>query len=179
MAEQATLPLQEGLMWSPENVKDHQMTQLKEKINLKYGVNLQSYEDFHTWSCENYDLFWLEVWHFCNILGSKIDAKSCVDKNVPINQIPKWFPNVTLNYAENLLRHDKDDDIALYFTTERKELIGIGKMTFGELKVHVAKWASALRNLGVVKGDRVAGYLPNCPEAIIAMAATVSIGAVW
>lgn len=52
-------------------------------------------------------------------------------------------------------------------------------MTFGELKAKVAEYSSALRNLGIAKGDRVVGYLPNCPEAIIAMAATASIGAIW
>ena len=84
-----------------------------------------------------------------------------------------------MNYAENLLRYDKNEDVALYYTTERKELTGIGQMSFGQLKSKVATWSSAFRQMGVQKGDRVAGYLPNCPEAIIAMAATVSIGAVW
>ena len=52
-------------------------------------------------------------------------------------------------------------------------------MTFGELKLQVAKYASALKTLGIEKGDRVVGYLPNAPEAIIAMAATASLGAIW
>lgn len=57
-----------------------------------------------------------------------------IDKNVPINKVPKWFQGVQLNYAENLLRHKNDEKIAFYYTTERKEMVGVGKMTFGELK---------------------------------------------
>ena len=58
-------------------------------------------------------------------------------------------------------------------------MVGVGKMTFGELKKKVSQYASALRKMGIKKGDIVAGYLPNCPEAIIAMAAAASLGAVW
>lgn len=83
------------------------------------------------------------------------------------------------SFANIIHRHAQDDKIALYFTTERRSSIGIGSMTFGQLKAQVARYSSALRQLGVTKGDRIVGYLPNCPEAIIAMAATASIGAVW
>jgi acetoacetyl-CoA synthetase len=69
--------------------------------------------------------------------------------------------------------------VALFYTSERLEATGINKMTFGQLKVKVTKYANALKSLGVQMGDRVVGYMPNCPEAIIAMAATASIGAVW
>ena len=76
-------------------------------------------------------------------------------------------------------RYKNDDKIAFYYTTERKETVGVGQMTFGELKKNVGLYASALRKFGIKKGDIVAGYLPNCPEAIIAMAAAASIGAIW
>ena len=64
-------------------------------------------------------------------------------------------------------RHKNDEKIAFYYTTERKEMIGVGQMTFGELKKKVSQYASALKKLGIKKGDILAGYLPNCPEAII------------
>ena len=76
-----------------------------------------------------------------------------------------------LNYAENLLRYADDSKIALYHTSERIRQIGVGRRTFGELKVNVARIAASLRAVGVTVGDRVAGYLPNCPEAIEVMAA--------
>ena len=76
-------------------------------------------------------------------------------------------------------RYKNDEKIAFYFTTERKDTVGIGQMTFGELRQKVGLYASALKKMGIKKGDIVAGYLPNCPEAIVAMAATASLGAIW
>ena len=76
-----------------------------------------------------------------------------------------------MNYAENLLRWSDDSKVAMYYTSERIRQIGVGKRTFGELKANVARIAASLRALGITVGDRVAGYLPNCPEAIEIMAA--------
>merc|ERR1719189_2509934 len=177
----ATSPI-EGLMWRPSDVQNHQMTKLREKINAKFNIDLQDYPQFHKWSCENYDQFWGQVWKFCGIVSSSTESgaeDNVIDKSVPIEKVPKWFQGVQLNYAENILRYKNDDKIAFYYTTERKETVGIGQMTFGELKKNVGLYASALRKFGIKKGDIVAGYLPNCPEAIIAMAAAASIGAIW
>jgi acetoacetyl-CoA synthetase len=98
---------------------------------------------------------------------------------IAMNKIPEWFPGARLNYAENLLRYSDDSRVALYFTSERLGVDGIRTRTFGQLKERVRYIAASLRKLGVGPGDRVVGYIPNCPEAIEAMAATASIGAVW
>ena len=126
-------PAQEGLMWQPGNVKTHQMILLRNIINgkknvlknlisylfitfvriyymgnfflpEKYNLKLDSYQEFHEWSCENYDLFWSEVWDFCGVISSK-KAEFVIDKKVPMNEIPKWFTGAKMNYAENLLRY--------------------------------------------------------------------------
>ena len=114
----ATSPI-EGLMWRPSDVQNHQMTKLREKINAKFNIDLEDYPQFHKWSCENYDQFWGQVLDFCNVvcslpLGPALLSKyqldivqrpeKVIDKNVPINKVPKWVPGVKLNYAENLLR---------------------------------------------------------------------------
>jgi len=182
MEQVSATPSIEGLMWRPSDVQNHQMTKLREKINAKFNIDLEDYPQFHKWSCENYDQFWGEVWNFCNIVSSSTEPGAenhVIDKSVPIEKVPKWFQGVQLNYAENILRYKNDDKIAFYYTTERKETVGIGQMTFGELKKNVGLYASALRKFGIKKGDIVAGYLPNCPEAIIAMAAAASLGAIW
>ena len=70
----------------------------------KYNLKLDSYQEFHEWSCENYDLFWSEVWDFCGVISSK-KAEFVIDKKVPMNEIPKWFTGAKMNYAENLLRY--------------------------------------------------------------------------
>ena len=69
--------------------------------------------------------------------------------------------------------------LPIVFSSFRINETGIGKRTFGELRLNVARIATSMRTLGIGIGDRVAGYLPNCPEAIEIMAATASIGAIW
>ena len=93
------------------------------------------------------------------------------------DQIPRWFSGARLNYAENLLGHQDDDRLAYYYTSERIRETGLRSKTFGQVRRRVAFVARALRNAGVVKGDRVVGYLPNFPEAVEVMAAVASIGA--
>ena len=87
----------------------------------------------------------------------------------------RWFPEGRLNFAENLLRH-RDDRVALVFASETGDR---SEYTFAELYKAVAKTAEALKSAGVQQGDRVAGYLPNLPETVIAMLATTSLGAIW
>ena len=102
--EACAVPEQEGLMWRPENVKNHNLTKFRHLINEKYGAKLENYHDLHKWSCENYDLFWKEVWDFCGVVASQT-YEQVIDKKVPIDKIPKWFIGAKLNYAENLLRY--------------------------------------------------------------------------
>jgi len=170
--------LDSSLMWKPHNIQDHNLTKLREEINQQYGISLKDYHELHQWSVENYELFWDKLWDFTGVISSKKGGQ-VIDKGIAMNQIPEWFPGSRLNYAENLLRYEDDSKVAIYSTTERKGAEEIRTKTFGELKQRVAAWAAALRKLGVRSGDRVVGYIPNCPEAIEAMAATASIGAVW
>lgn len=96
-------PPMDGLMWSPANVKDHQLTKFRQLVNEKYQLNLEDYSQLHSWSCTNYHQFWGQVWNFCNVISSQ-EAEHVVDTKQSIDQIPKWFPGAKLNYAENLLR---------------------------------------------------------------------------
>ena len=105
MDEVSAAPPFEGLMWRPSNVQNHQMTKLREEINAKFNVNLEDYYQFHKWSCDNYDLFWGQVWDFCKIISSNQRPDVVIDKSEPIEKVPKWFNGVKLNYAENLLRY--------------------------------------------------------------------------
>ncbi|XP_058387223.1 acetoacetyl-CoA synthetase isoform X2 [Diceros bicornis minor] len=100
-----------------------------------------------------------------------------VDKSKGIADVPEWFKGSRLNYAENLLRHRENDRVALYVAREGRE--EIVKVTFEELREQVALFAAAMRKMGVKKGDRVVGYLPNSAHAVEAMLAAASIGAIW
>ena len=87
----------------------------------------------------------------------------------------KWFTGLNLNFAENLLKY-RDDQTAIISKIENRPA---KQISYKELYSEVEKLSSALRGLGVGKGDRVAGFMPNIPEAVIAMLATTSIGAIW
>lgn len=128
------------------------------------------------WSVESYSDFWAEFWKFSGIVFSRA-YDEVVDTSKGIADVPEWFKGSRLNYAENLLRHKENDRVALYVAREGKE--EIVKVTFEELRQEVALFAAAMRKMGVKKGDRVVGYLPNSEHAVEAMLAAASIGAIW
>ena len=117
--------------------------------------------------------FWRAVWEFCGIRSSGDFEPVLVDGG----KMPgaRWFPGVRLNFAQNLLRH-KDDRVALI---ARNEWGHKREITYTQLHDEVGKLAHALREAGVGAGDRVAGFMPNIPETVIAMLAATSIGAAW
>lgn len=128
----------------------------------------------HAWTLREPEAFWRSVWDFCGVIGER-GARALIDGA----RMPgaRWFPDAQLNFAENLLRTDlPDTDEALVF---RGEAGDTRRFTGAQLRAEVAATAAALRASGVSVGDRVAGWLPNCPEAIVLMLASASIGAVF
>uniref|UniRef100_A0A8C9MAW5 Acetoacetyl-CoA synthetase n=1 Tax=Panthera tigris altaica TaxID=74533 RepID=A0A8C9MAW5_PANTA len=137
---------------------------------------LENYDDLYHWSVESYSDFWAKFWKFSGIISSRM-YDEVVDTSKGIADVPEWFRGSRLNYAENLLRHEENDKVALYAAREGKE--EIVKVTFEELRQQVALFAAAMRKMGVKQGDRVVGYLPNGVHAVEAMLAAASIGAIW
>jgi acetoacetyl-CoA synthetase len=130
------------------------------------------------------EFFWPEVWRFCGVVAEERPGRQPWDEVVvglermapPDPELgPRWFPGARLNFAENLLRHD-DDRPALVFWNE---LGRQRELSYRELNETVTAAAAALQRDGVGEGDRVAGFLPNLPETVIAMLATTSLGAIW
>jgi len=142
-------------------------------ISDRFQVRLPDYPALHRWSVEHIPEFWESVWQYSQIIYSA-DYDQVVDDP---NKMPgaKWFTGARLNFAENLLQH-RDDHPAILF---RGETETEQKITYRELYLSVAKTAYAMKKLGIQSGDRVAGFLPNIPEAVIAMLAATSIGAIW
>ncbi|MCB9977988.1 MAG: acetoacetate--CoA ligase [Rhodospirillales bacterium] len=136
------------------------------------SAHLADYQDVWEWSVSNPERFWAQVWDFCSVIGEK-GTRTLVDGD----RMPgaQFFPDARLNYAENLLRR-RDEAPAIIFKTEAGPE---RTLSFSELYAQVSQWAQALRAAGVEKGDRVAGFMPNAPETIIAMLAAASLGAVW
>ena len=161
----------ESPLWSPSPDR-------VARTNLaRFGAGA-SYEELYRWSIREPAAFWDRVWRDHDIIGERqarvvhgLDRMAPPDPDLG----PIWFPGSRLNFAENLLRHDGDQPAIIAWT----ELGHQRTLSFAELRAEVASYAAALRSAGVVSGDRVAGFLPNCPEAVIAMLATTSLGAIW
>lgn len=139
-------------------------------------MKLGNYQDLWKWSVDKPEVFWSEVWDYTNIISSN-KGHHVLDRSELMDNIPVWFKESRLNFAENLLWAKKDSEkVAIIATGEGH---GRRSITYGQLYTDVLKFAEALKSLGVEKGDRVAAYIPNCAEVIVAMLATTSIGALW
>ncbi|MBU1569555.1 MAG: acetoacetate--CoA ligase [Proteobacteria bacterium] len=163
------------LLWEPskERILNSNMKRFMDIINQKHGKSFLEYSDLYQWSVENIPDFWASMWDFAGIIASKPYDRVIDD----VTKMPgaKWFEGARLNFAENLLRY-RDGQTALIFKGEDQAAI---RMTYAELYDEVARLSASLREMGVQKGDRVVGFMPNMPQSIIAMLAATSIGGVW
>ena len=164
-----------ALLWAPseERIKNTNMYRFMSFINSRYGKDFTEYDPLYEWSIENIRDFWASMWDFAEIIASRPYDQVIDDPG----KMPgaAWFSGARLNFAENLLRY-RDEKTALIFKGEAQDSI---RMTYSELYDEVARVAKSLKEMGVKAGDRVGGFVPNMPEAIIAMLATTSMGAVW
>ena len=162
-------------LWRPsaERVERANLTRFARGVHRRHGVPTGDYRALHRWSVHNPVAFWSEVWDFSDVVAAHRGERVLCDGD----RMPgaRWFPEASLNYAENLLRR-RDDAIAVVFRGEDRVS---AELTFGGLYERVSVLAQALRGAGIRPGDRVAGCLPNMPEALIAMLASASVGAVW
>ena len=167
--------LSNPILWSPsdQRIKSSQMSRFKENINEKYNLTLDRFSELHNWSIENKSDFWLSVWEFFEVIGSK-GTEPYIE---PVNKMPgsKFFPTGSVNYAENMLSGNMTG-LAIVFKSEDKIR---REVSWKDLKSQVANLANYLKKEGVVKGDRVVAYMPNMPETVIMMLATSSIGAIF
>ena len=163
------------LLWQPseEKIRNTNMYRFMKGINEKHGKDFTDYDQLYHWSIENIADFWAAMWEFAQIKASKAYDRVVDDPY----KLPgaKWFSGAELNFAENLLRY-RDDHLAFIFKGEDHEPV---RMTYAQLYDEVARMAKSLKELGIKPGDRVGGFVPNMPHAIIAMLAAVSLGATW
>jgi len=163
------------ILWTPtqDHVNASQMEAFRNQVNSRFNINLKNYFDLYEWSISNISDFWKAVWGFMSIEFSG-DYTQVVDDD---SKMPgaQWFNGVKMNFAENLLRI-RSEKPAIHFKGEGQ---AVQTLSYNELFDEVEKLASALRKIGIQQGDRVAGFMPNMPETIIAMLATASIGAIW
>ncbi len=158
-------------MPSPERARNSHMHAFLTRQSARYAFP-PDYPSLHRWSITQRDRFWQEMFDLAGI--EAIRPASAVSGGESIRDA-LWFPGLEMNFAAHLLRHD-DDHPALVAEDERGRT---RTLTYRALRSEVSRTAAAMRAAGVRRGDRVAGYLPNVPETVIAMLASASLGAVW
>ena len=162
------------LLWTPSASRleqanlTHFLTWLARR-----GRRFDSYEALWQWSIDDLEGFWGSLWDYFEIRASRPYERVLGKRTMPGAE---WFPGARLNYAEHALRHERAGADALLFLSERR---GLNSLSWADLGNQVRRLATQLRNMGLAPGDRVVAYLPNSPEAVIAMLATVSVGAIW
>ena len=163
------------LLWKPseERIQNTNMYRFMNFVNSNFDQNFSEYDSLYRWSITHIPDFWAATWEFVKIKSTKPYDQVIDD----VTKMPgaKWFSGSRLNFAENLLRY-RDQQTALVFRGEDQVT---RKMSYEMLYDETARLARSLRLAGVQAGDRVAGFMPNMPETIIAMLAAASIGAAW
>ncbi|MBM9603735.1 acetoacetate--CoA ligase [Desulfopila inferna] len=162
-------------LWTPseQRIKASNMYRFMERVNRQYGMDFSDYDVLYQWSIENLEDFWAELWDFVGIKASRSYDRVIDDPQKMTGA--QWFSGSRLNFAENLLRF-RDEETALIFRGENRVR---RSLTYRELYAAVAGTAASLKDMGIIPGDRVVGFMPNMPESIIAMLAATSLGAVW
>jgi acetoacetyl-CoA synthetase len=159
---------------SPDRVAQANLTAFAARVAARHGVPLPDFSALYAWSTREPEAFWRALWEYADIVG-EAGARTLVDGHAMPGA--QWFPDARLNFAENLLAHrPPGDGDALVFWGENKVRRRVSE---ADLLASVSRVAQALRAAGVKCGDRVAAYTPNLPEAIIAMLAAASVGAIW
>ncbi len=143
-------------------------------LNTEHGHDFSGWDDLHAWSVTEIEDFWESIWTYFGVRSHTPHTAVLEERIMPH---AKWFPGASLNYAEHSFGSpDQAGDVAVTAVSQTRDDI---TLTFAELRAEVARVRSALTAAGVGSGDRVVGYLPNQPEALVAFLATASLGAIW
>lgn len=162
-------------LWTPSSqaISASNLTKFTQYAAAQTGREFADYPALHTWSVSQPEEFWQTYWAFGEIHASRPASQTVVD----VDKFPgaRWFPQARLNYAENLLQERSNHPafVSILENGQRRTI------SYADLYDQTAAVASQLKQLGIASGDRVAGWLPNIPEAVVAMLATSSIGAIW
>jgi acetoacetyl-CoA synthetase len=173
-------------LWTPsvEMIQGARMTDFMRWVQDRRGRRFADYGELWQWSVREIERFWADIWEYCGVRASVPYERVLADRGsegsrAGWHEMPgaRWFAGAQINYAENLLEreHDRSEAAVLHAS----ELRPLGELTWGQLSEQVAALAEGLRSLGVGRGDRVAAYMPNIPETLVAFLASASIGAIW
>ncbi|MBA3231489.1 MAG: acetoacetate--CoA ligase [Acidobacteria bacterium] len=157
---------------SPARVERARLTAFSRHVQQQWDVDASTYDALYRFSIERPAEFWRSIWEFSGVIGD-MGEQAVVD----LDRMPgaRFFPDARLNFAENLLRGTGDGPAIIF----QGEGLAPKTLSWAGLRAEVAVFAAALRAQGLQPGDRVAAFLPNIPEAVVAALAVAAIGAVW
>ncbi|MDV2079557.1 acetoacetate--CoA ligase [Marinobacter xestospongiae] len=166
------------VVWTPTEsaLNNSQMARFKHWLEQQGHGPFADYHALHQWSIDDLETFWQKVWDFCGLICDRPADAVLGRRTMPGAE---WFPGMTLNFAANLLRHAEGelaDREAIVAYCETRPVL---RRSYAELKADVGALESFLRGQGIVAGDRVAGVVTNGYEAMVAMLAATSLGAIW
>jgi acetoacetyl-CoA synthetase len=169
-------PSRDDVLWTPPpDVRETtEIGRYLAWLERERGLAFDTYEELQRWSVEDLDAFWSSIWDFFEVKAHAPYTAVLASDAMPG---ATWFPGARLNFAEHLV--GSDDDAGEIAIVSRSQTRGPVDLTFAELREQIARARAGLERLGVGPGDRVAAYLPNIPETLIAFAATASLGAIW
>ena len=158
---------------SPAQVEGSTMTAFMRFVNERHGTKLADYFALHHWSVENLEKFWVAVWDYCMVIADTRGERVLADGD----KMPgaRFFPDAKLNFAQNLMRRRDDADAMVFWGEDKVKR----RVSFRGLHEQVSRMQQALAAAGVGEGDRVAAFMPNMPETVVAMLATASLGATF
>jgi len=164
-------------LWSPtpQRVAEANLTAFAARVGARHGIDVTTYDALWRWSLDHKGEFWREIWDDCGVIGTRGDVTLVGEDRMPG---AVWFPDARLNFAQNLLERRRADDTtdALVFWGEDKIQRRLSHL---ELHALASRASAAFAAAGIAPGDRVAAYVPNLPEAVVAMLGAVSRGAIW
>ena len=163
------------LLWSPSanEIENTQAWGFMQEVNQEFETKLTNFHELYQWSCEFPESFWDLFWKYSSIIAERNPTEAL--KNGEDFLGSEWFPDARLNFAKNLLSERSDNPAIVFWAEDRQK----SSLSHLELYRQVARLSFWLKQNGIKKGDRVAGFLPNMPETVISMLATASLGAVW
>ncbi|HEY0607171.1 MAG TPA: acetoacetate--CoA ligase [Herpetosiphonaceae bacterium] len=164
-----------AILWQPsaELREQASLTRYMRWLEDQHGTSFEDYAALWQWSVADVERFWASIWEFFEIKSSAPYTQVLTQHEMPG---ARWFVGAQINFAEHVFRNATTDRPAMIFQSELRPLTEI---SWTELQQKVAAIAAALRGLGVQPGDRVVAYMPNIPEAVVAVLACANIGAIW
>ena len=154
-------------------IQNSALTKYKEWLKTNYQVQFNSHQELWEWSTKDIATFWKTIWEYGEVIHSQSYEEIVSDDPMPYT---KWFTGAKLNYAEQIFKHKRLNESAIIFKSEHK---GTEQWSWQTLTQNVIAMTETFKKLGVRKGDRIAAFIPNIPETVVAFLACVSIGAIW